>query len=266
MVQAVRTHWVESGRGAPLVLVHGVGLDLTMWDQLEPALARNHRVVRYDLPGHGATPTWPVELTLEHLAQQLQGLLGELRLRHVTLVGFSLGVAVVLQAALREPGPLARLVLLSGVHGRSAAQRAAVAERLRAGEAEGPASIAQAALRRWFTPAFTATQPRVVACIRQRLVRNEAAGFLPAYRLFASEAVDFAGRLAPLQLPALVMTGAEDPGATPDMARRLAREIAHTRLAIVPGMRHLLPIEGAAAVAAGIEDFVRDTVVGAAGA
>ena len=46
----------RSGRGEPLVLLHGVGLDHTLWDDLAPLLAPDFEVLRYDLLGHGAAP------------------------------------------------------------------------------------------------------------------------------------------------------------------------------------------------------------------
>ena len=43
------------GGGTPLVLLHGVGLDLTMWDGVVDALAADRQVVRFDMLGHGRT-------------------------------------------------------------------------------------------------------------------------------------------------------------------------------------------------------------------
>ena len=55
----------RSGRGEPLVLLHGVGLDHTLWDDLAPLLAPDFEVLRYDLLGHGAAPA--LRLSLIHI-------------------------------------------------------------------------------------------------------------------------------------------------------------------------------------------------------
>ena len=55
----VRLDGRESGSRPPLVLVHGVGLDHTMWDLVVDDLAADRLVIRYDLLGHGRSPDPP---------------------------------------------------------------------------------------------------------------------------------------------------------------------------------------------------------------
>lgn len=242
------TGYKAEGSGPPVVLIHGVGLDLGMWDAQAAALATSHRVLRYDMIGHGGTPARPGRIGLSDFIDQLDGLVREFGLDRVALVGFSMGALVAQGFTLAQPGRVSRLAILSGVYDRGPERRAAVLARWEAAVAQGPASLIEAALERWFSPGFAAQNPAVLAAVRRRLEDNDRAGFLAAYRVFAEADAAFAGRLGALTCPALVMTGADDPGSTPAMARAMAAALPNARLEILPGARHMMPIENAAAV------------------
>jgi pimeloyl-ACP methyl ester carboxylesterase len=101
------------GAGAPLVLVHALGLDRSVWDPVLPALARRFDVIAVDLPGFGDSEPLPpsVEPTPAALAGRVALLLDELGIRSPHVAGNSLGGWVALElAALR---PVASLALLA---------------------------------------------------------------------------------------------------------------------------------------------------------
>jgi pimeloyl-ACP methyl ester carboxylesterase len=100
------------GRGPTVVLVHGLGSDAGHWLPMARDLARDHRVVLIELPGHGLTPmTTP--FVLEQATLALDRAIGEQSPREpVVLVGHSVGGLVALSEALRAPGRVRALVLL----------------------------------------------------------------------------------------------------------------------------------------------------------
>ncbi len=244
------------GAGPPLVLIHGVGLDLEMWDGIAAALAPRHRVVRYDLLGHGASHDPPGPRRLADFVAQLEGLMAALDLARADLVGFSMGGLVARAFAAERGESVRRLVLMNTVCGRSAAERAAVLARLRQAETDGPAATAEAALARWFSADFLAADPPEARRIRARLEANPPEGYLKAYRVFADADREIGAAAGRIACPTLVMTGARDVGSTPEMARRLARQIPGARLAILPDQRHLGLIEDQAAVLRPLSDFL----------
>src|SRR5215472_2323034 len=105
--------FTRSGAGAPLVLLHGIGLSRHSWDPVIPALAGHFDVIAVDLPGFGDSEPMPpqVEPLPAALAAAVAGLLDELGITAPHVAGNSLGgwVAVEL-AAIR---PVASLTLLS---------------------------------------------------------------------------------------------------------------------------------------------------------
>jgi len=250
------TRFDIEGEGPALVLLHGVGLDLSQWDAMVPLLRDEFTLVRYDLWGHGGSSKPLSDLCLKDYVAQLADLASYLKLERFALAGFSMGALIAQAYAVESAGRLAGLCLISAVHRRSSAARAAVEARLAQAERDGPRSIIEPALERWLTPAFRRRHPEAVSALRQRLERNDAKGFLTAYRVFAAADQELAGRAVAITCPALVMTGALDSGSTPEMAKSLAEEMPSGELEILEGLAHLAPIEGAEVVAERLRRFL----------
>jgi len=99
------------GQGPTVVLVHGLGSRVEHWLPVARKLARTHRVVLAQLPGHGESEmTEP--LTLERAAMALEGTLARETREPVTLVGHSIGGLVAARLALDRPRLVRALVLI----------------------------------------------------------------------------------------------------------------------------------------------------------
>ena len=219
-----------------LVLLHGVGLDHTMWDPVVELLADAFDVVTPDLPGHGSRPAAPVGVTLADLAD---GVAGEVP-PGSHQVGFSLGALVAQHLARHRPALAATLTSVSSVCRRTPEEREAVLGRLRTAEADLAASAA-ASLHRWYDG--TDVDADLVGRTEATLLANDRDSFLNCYRVFATGDQEIGPELGRIAVPALAVTGEQDPGSTPEMTRRLADAIPRCRAVVVPGARHMLPVE-----------------------
>src|SRR4029078_11479191 len=85
------TRYVVDGNGPPLLLIHGVGARLDNWDGAAAVLARNFKVVRYDLRGHGQSSKVPGPDSLDIFADDAVALLDHLGIAQVHIAGHSLG-------------------------------------------------------------------------------------------------------------------------------------------------------------------------------
>jgi pimeloyl-ACP methyl ester carboxylesterase len=241
----------------PLVLVHGVGLDRHMWAPFAAAIGRP--VVSYDMLGLGDAPKPTGPYTLSMYSQQLAEVVEALDARTADVVGFSMGALVAQRFAIDHPGLVHRLVLVSGVYHRTAAERAAIVARVAEVRAGAYLDSVGPALERWFTPGFAGSNPGAVAAVRERMLANEVQPYANAYEVFATgdeELVPLVGRIA---APTLVVTGEDDQRSTPLMTEQLAAALPHGRAVVLPGVRHLLPIERPDLLAELVRDFLHDS-------
>jgi (E)-2-((N-methylformamido)methylene)succinate hydrolase len=219
-----------------MVLLHGVGLDHTVWDDVRDLLSPDVEVHAPDLLGHGVRAHAGDDVTLADLAADVAD---DLPL-YSHIVGFSLGALVAQYLAVHRPELVATLTSVSSVCRRTPDERAAVLGRLEAAENDFAAS-ASASLDRWY--AGTSVPAEQVVRTRQVLLANDPRSFVNCYRVFATADADVADDLHRITVPALAITGEGDPGSTPDMTRRLAAAMPNCTAVVVPGARHMLPVE-----------------------
>jgi (E)-2-((N-methylformamido)methylene)succinate hydrolase len=247
--------FVGSGRGEPLVLLHGVGLRLEVWAPQIATLSRSHRVIALDLPGHGESAPLARGARLPDFVRWLGDALDDLALSAASVAGHSMGALIALGAALEFPDRAVRAALLSAVFRRSAAARRAVVDRaamLEAGEVD-----VEAPLDRW----FGADESAARADTRRLLRQADKEGYATAYRAFAEGDNVYADRLSELRCPALFLTGAEDPNSTPEMARAMAAMVPDGRLVVLRGERHMVGLTAPDAVNAALSEWLSTPAV-----
>ena len=236
---------VDGPAGAPtLVLGNSLGTTVAMWEPQLPALTGRFRVVRYDHRGHGGSPVPDGPYSLAELGADLLSLLDRLGLARVHLGGLSLGGMVAMWVAAHAPKRVDRLALLC-TSARLGPPEMWV-QRAETVLAHGVEAIADMMVGRWFTPAFAATSPEVVAWARKQLTDTPASGY--AACCAAVQTMDLVPVLGSITAPTLVIAGAEDPATPPEHARVIAAGIPNVRLEIVPDAAHLANVEQPGAV------------------
>ncbi len=235
-----------------LVLLHGVGLSREMWAPVAEIVTDRYDVLALDLPGHGDRPPLDGPVTLAGLAERLAPEIPT----GSHLVGFSLGALVAQHLTAHRPGLAASLTSVSSVCRRTPAERESVLARLRVAEDDFAASAA-ASVERWY--AGTDLPVGVVRRTEETLLANDLVSFLACYRVFATGDADIAPDLGLITVPALAITGSEDPGSTPEMTERLAAAIPGCRAVVVTGARHMLPVERPGELADHVTHFIESS-------
>ncbi|MET9674874.1 3-oxoadipate enol-lactonase [Streptomyces sp. NPDC006482] len=242
-------HRTDGPADAPvLILGPSLGTSLAVWDAQVPALARRHRVIRFDLPGHGDTPTGtlgdaaPGTTAMADLAGLVLDLADELGVGQFGYAGISLGGAIGAHLAVHHPERVTSLALVcsSARFGEPAGWR----DRAALVREKGTGAVAPAALGRWFTPDFagTHTADRLV----DDLCAADAAGYAACCDALAT--YDLRGALSRIAAPTLVIAGRADTATPPAHARDLADGIPDASLLELAGAAHLAPAERPEAV------------------
>jgi 3-oxoadipate enol-lactonase/4-carboxymuconolactone decarboxylase len=226
-----------------LILGPSLGTTWHMWDRQVPELAKQWRVFRFDLPGHGGAPAYPAGSVAELTARLLATLDG-LGVQRFGYAGCALGGAVGVELALRHPERLASLVLIA------ASPRFGTADEFRQRgvivRTNGLDPIARTAPDRWFTSGFAAAQPAITDWAVQMVRTTDPGCYIAACEALAT--FDVRPELGRVGVPTLVLVGSEDQVTGPAEARTLVAGIPDARLAVVPGASHLVPVEQPAAV------------------
>jgi 3-oxoadipate enol-lactonase len=238
---------VEGPRQAPpLVLLHALGTDLTLWDGLIPHLPAC-RVLRIDLRGHGASDVPPPPYTMGSLIRDVERAMDHACMTDAAVLGLSIG-GLIAQGLAVKRRDLVRVLILSNTAARIGTP-ALWADRIAAVRAGGMAAIAAATVQRWFGPGDHA--PWVA-----RLATQDPQGWIGCAQAIAG--ADFRATTPALRLPALAIAGDRDASTPPDLVRDTAALIGG-RFALIRGAGHLPFIEQPAAYAAAITGFLHET-------
>lgn len=111
----VRLHYLVSGQGDPVLLLHGFGQSSQMWRPLMRELATNHTVIAADLRGAGQSDAPPEGYTKSSMAGDMHALMTGLGYNKVSLVGHDIGMMVAYAYAAQFPGEVQRIVLLEAL-------------------------------------------------------------------------------------------------------------------------------------------------------
>ena len=114
----------------PVVFIHGVGLDHTMWERQVHGLSPHFQVLTYDLLGHGLTPHRPSTRTLADYVNQLTDLLDSLSIDSIHLIGFSVGGIIAQRFCGLAPQRLASVTFMNSVYQRVEEELTRVRKRL----------------------------------------------------------------------------------------------------------------------------------------
>ncbi len=121
-VCGAKIHYVEAGRGTPLILIHGLADDVEIWDSVIPPLAAKFRVIAFDQIGFGHSDKPLLNYRVSTFVDFLDGFLEELKIDRASLVGNSLGGWIAAAFALAHPERVDRLVLCDAAGYRALAK------------------------------------------------------------------------------------------------------------------------------------------------
>jgi len=253
----VSLHAVVDGPTTAPVVVLGPSLGTTtaMWEPQIAALAARFRVVRYDHPGHGGSPTDPAPRTIADLGARVLSLLDELGIERVSYIGLSLGGMVGMWLAANAPQRIDRLALLCTSarlgppeywHRRAAAVTA-----------NGMGAVVDSVPVRWFTAPFPARHPDVYERYRAMLRGISPDGYAACCGAIAT--MDLRGDLARIPAATLVIAGADDEAIPTTHAVAIADAIPGSRLEVVADAAHLANVEQPARVGELLLDHLHDS-------
>jgi pimeloyl-ACP methyl ester carboxylesterase len=262
-VDGVRIHYRDEGSGPVLVLIHANFSNLIGWDPWVDALKDRHRILRFDMTGHGLTGPDPSgDYSLERTVTLTERFVDALGLERFSIGGTSLGGTVAIHYTGAHPERVERLILLSpgALEGR-AMNRA------------GQTVPAAANVLQWITPrALPAFMLRSrfgdPAKVSDALIdqwhdmwRREGQRRAMLARLRSYSSASIVTATAGVRVPTLILWGAANPQAPVEQAGELRAMLVNApsvRVITYPGVGHMAVEESGSLIARDVRAFLDD--------
>jgi 3-oxoadipate enol-lactonase len=239
----IEVAWFEVGRGEPLILVHGLADDHRAWRRSLPDLALRHRVILYDLRGHGQTSPGEPDGTLRQLGDDLVALMDAIALDRTDVAGFSLGGTIAMRVAIDHPDRIRRIALVatSSRVGRSAAEW--YRHRVEMVERKDP--LLRQTLDRDTADVYAEAPAELEDGL---LIRRQSTADPRGYgnacaAMAALNAAPLDPELHAVSAPTLIVASEKDKHCPPKAAEIIASGIGGSRLEIISDSGHPIPVE-----------------------
>ena len=255
-VYGLNIHYAEAGRGPTVVLLHGLWGGLNEWLPIVDKLGERHRVIAMDFIGFHGSDKPDTQYHNALLSQFLAGFMQALDLDDVTLVGHAMGANTATYTAVHHPERISRLVLVDGAGYRNPDR-----------DLSEPLSSRMLGFRRVATGSSLAAtrgllERRVLdtSVVTDQWVEEafglwlNSAGAIGDMLLEGGDLT--AGEMQQIQLPTLIVWGAEDKVFSIDNVARLEADIAGAETVIIEDSGHLPQIEQTGAFLDAITNFL----------
>jgi pimeloyl-ACP methyl ester carboxylesterase len=249
--------------GPPVLLVHGLGWDHTLWTgQIETLAGHGWRVIAPDLRGMGRTEKPDAPYSVDLYAQDMLALMDELGIGHFALAGFSLGG--IIAAAMIGKAPeriVAAVIACCGVHSTAAGEAGTEAMLARA-QGLGPLAFAREQAAAIWHPDWVAAHPAEVERFIEWRAAMDQAALLRAFR--SGYGIDYRPVLDAARLPVRFIAADRDPFASVATLEDLRGRVAGSDLVVIENAGHMAPIEQRAAFDTALVDFLGQVPVSGA--
>lgn len=258
----VAVHYVESGEGLPVVLLHAFPLSSAMWSAQLTGLGQRCRVIAPDQRGFGGTPLGgdPASLAKPSLAtasDDVVKLLNQLGLDEVVLGGASMGGYVAMTLLRRHPERVKALILANTKAGADPKEAATNRERIAAAvlAAHSSESLLDELFPKLLSPTTMAERPDVVDRVRAMVKEAPPAAVAWAQRAMAARS-DSIDALRGATVPTLVIAGEQDAIMSIQDIEAMAGAVPNGRRVTIAGTGHLPAMEDPSAFNAAVGAFL----------
>jgi len=240
-VNDIDVNYRQEGAGFPLILIHGLSDDSTLWTPLMPEFSKHCWTIALDIRGHGHSGKPDMPYSIQLFSEDLWGLFKSLEISQAHLLGFSMGGAIAQQFTLDNPEKIRSLILLS-TFSHSDPDLRDTFKKLRNSVARGGfQAFFDEAVKLVVTPEFASANADAIAEMKEESVKINS----PTAILHAIDAcLDFnvKDRISQISLPTLIVSGREDVLTPLHLAEQIHRSMKGSKWKIMEGVGHNLLI------------------------
>ncbi len=253
----LKLYYQDLGSGYPVVLVHGMGSDHTIWEGIITYLEKNFRILAFDLRGHGSSSKTPGPYSMELFSDDLHRFLERLDIGQAHFMGHSMGGAVLQELAIGKPELFNSLTLISSFAYIDHHLEDVLLELLRILTDEGYNDFFNECLKLANTPEFIENNKEFFQEIEKVMVKTNSNSSLE-YTINACLKINFISSLRKIKIPTLIIAGEEDVFVPIEHGLKINNAITNSKLEIIAGASHNLLVEQPVETYQRICDFLQD--------
>ena len=254
-INDIDVRYTVTGSGPWVTLSHSLACRLEMWDEEVKNLSRYFTVLAYDVRGHGETSAPAIPYTLDMIADDVKGLFDHLGIGKSHWIGLSMGGVFGLAAALKYPGIFETMVLADTSSKLAPDGVQAFKDRVAKVTNGGMETMVEPTLKRWFKDSFRTRSPNLMDKVGRWIRNTPADGYIGCSA--AIPTIDVTHRLGEIDIPCMVMVGADDIAMPPVMAQTLDLHLPRSELVVIPDAGHLSNLEQSGAFNAALTRFYK---------
>jgi 3-oxoadipate enol-lactonase len=252
-IRDIELYYETVGEGPPVLLIHGLGSSARDWELQIPAFSQHHRVVVYDVRGHGQSdkPLGPYSVPL--LASDAAELMTALEIAPAHVVGISMGGMIAFQVALSQPALVKSLVIVNSgpeLIPQTVSERLQVVQRQLVVRLLGMRRMGEILGQRMFPKP---EQEELRRAFVERWAENDPRAYLASVRAVVGWSV--ADRLEEIGCPALIVAADQDYRPLAEKEACAAR-MPHAELVVIEDSRHGTTVDQPEAFNAAVLGFL----------
>ena len=241
-------HVRDEGAGPTVVFAHSLGLDHTVWDGVAD-LMPDHRVVRYDLRGHGASSVPNGPFSMGKMVADAEAVCDTLNLKDVVFVGLSVGGLVAQGLAVKRLD-LIRAIVLSNTAAKLG-QPQPWLDRAKIARERGMAALVEGTMARWHV------KPVPLDTVISVFQGTNPEGYAATCEAIAG--TDFYTPTSGLRLPTMGLCGTRDRATPPDLVRETTELVPGSTFHLIRNAGHLPPLSQPDELARLLKHFLMST-------
>lgn len=256
-LETIRVNVATKGAGPPILMLHGLGWDHTLWKRQMESLSDRFLVVAPDCRGHGLSDIPAGPYYVQDFQDDVLRLMDHLQLEKAALLGFSLGGATAMALTMSRPERVSSLVIACSVAKSNAALRQGMQDRIASIDREDPRSTAMSAAKSIFSESFIRHNPHYIDEFLEKRATASKAGLVASMR--AGVGIDLDSGLRFVSQPTMVIAAEFDRLTPPDAVRTTAASIPGAIFKLIPDSGHMAPVEQPALFDSLLQDFYSTT-------
>lgn len=235
-------YYQDLGYGYPVVLVHGMGSDHTIWEGIVPLLQKKYRVLAVDLRGHGWTSKNPGPYSMGLFSRDIYGFLEALDIGQAHFMGHSMGGAVLQELAIQKADIISSLTFISSFAYIDHQLQEVFMKLIKILREDGYNAFFDACLKLANNPNYIQKNEELFSKVRYIMAKKSSITALED-TINACLKVNYLDSLKRVKTPTLVIAGKEDVLVPAYHGIKIKNSIPHSKIEIMAAASHNMLVE-----------------------